>query len=90
MPVKIGDPAPDFQVKDDAGKMRILAEFRGKKVIMEFLAYLFFYVKELIGYGDCTIIEHRSGRVTMIDINNSQTLRLAQQRVGLERCSVPD
>lgn len=27
-----------------------------------------------VGHGDCTIIEHHSGRVTMIDINNSQTL----------------
>ena len=27
-----------------------------------------------VGHGDCTIIEHHSERVTMIDINNSQTL----------------
>jgi|MGYP003438952486 peroxiredoxin Q/BCP len=40
MPVKIGDPAPDFQVKDDAGKMRTLTEFRGKKVV------LYFYPKD--------------------------------------------
>src|SRR5262249_1637194 len=25
-----------------------------------------------VGHGDCTIIEHPSGRLTMIDINNSQ------------------
>ena len=25
-----------------------------------------------VGHGDCTIIEHPSGRITMIDINNSQ------------------
>src|ERR1700730_4748655 len=25
-----------------------------------------------VGHGDCTIIEHHSGRLTMIDINNSQ------------------
>ena len=25
-----------------------------------------------VGHGDCTIIEHASGRLTMIDINNSQ------------------
>ena len=40
MPVKIGDPAPDFQVKDDAGAMRTLAEFRGKKIV------LYFYPKD--------------------------------------------
>src|ERR1044072_7031384 len=27
-----------------------------------------------VGHGDCTIIEHESGRLTMIDINNSTTL----------------
>ena len=36
MAVEIGDAAPDFQVKDDAGKMRTLAEFRGKKVALYF------------------------------------------------------
>ena len=25
-----------------------------------------------VGHGDCTVIEHPSGRITMIDINNSQ------------------
>ncbi|TVL96717.1 MAG: peroxiredoxin [Candidatus Brocadia sp. WS118] len=40
MPVKAGDPAPDFQVKDDTGKMRTLTEFRGKKVV------LYFYPKD--------------------------------------------
>lgn len=27
-----------------------------------------------VGHGDCTIIEHESGHITMIDINNSTTL----------------
>lgn len=27
-----------------------------------------------VGHGDCTIIEHPSGRLTMIDINNSKSL----------------
>lgn len=27
-----------------------------------------------VGHGDCTIIEHPSGRLTMIDVNNSNTL----------------
>jgi len=27
-----------------------------------------------VGHGDCTIIEHASGRITMIDINNSKSL----------------
>ncbi|MCK6468955.1 MAG: redoxin domain-containing protein [Candidatus Brocadia sinica] len=36
MPVRVGDPAPDFQVKDDAGRMRTLSEFRGKKVVLYF------------------------------------------------------
>jgi competence protein ComEC len=26
-----------------------------------------------VGHGDCTIISHPSGRLTMIDINNSKT-----------------
>jgi competence protein ComEC len=25
-----------------------------------------------VGHGECTIIEHPSGRLTMVDINNSQ------------------
>jgi thioredoxin-dependent peroxiredoxin len=40
MPLKVGDLAPDFQLKDEAGKMRTLAEFRGKKVA------LYFYPKD--------------------------------------------
>jgi len=27
-----------------------------------------------VGHGDCTIIEHAGGHVTMIDVNNSKTL----------------
>lgn len=27
-----------------------------------------------VGHGDCTIIEHPSGRITMVDINNSKSL----------------
>src|SRR5438132_1700669 len=27
-----------------------------------------------VGHGDCTIIEHASGNITMIDINNSDSL----------------
>ncbi len=27
-----------------------------------------------VGHGDCTLIEHPSGRITMIDINNSKSL----------------
>ena len=30
MPVKAGDLAPDFQLKDETGKVRTLAEFGGK------------------------------------------------------------
>lgn len=40
VPVKVGDPAPDFEAKDDAGKLRTLSEFRGKKVV------LYFYPKD--------------------------------------------
>jgi thioredoxin-dependent peroxiredoxin len=40
MPVNVGDSAPDFQLKDETGKMRTLAEFRGKKVV------LYFYPKD--------------------------------------------
>ncbi|HZS16312.1 MAG TPA: hypothetical protein VFA51_00095 [Candidatus Udaeobacter sp.] len=27
-----------------------------------------------VGHGDCTIIEHASGHITMVDINNSDSL----------------
>jgi len=27
-----------------------------------------------VGHGDCTLIEHASGRLTMIDINNGDDL----------------
>ena len=40
MPVKVGDSAPSFQLKDETGEMRTLAEFRGKKVV------LYFYPKD--------------------------------------------
>ena len=40
MAVKVGDVAPDFQVKDDSGKSRSLVEFRGKRVV------LYFYPKD--------------------------------------------
>jgi beta-lactamase superfamily II metal-dependent hydrolase len=43
-----------------------------------------------VGHGDCTIIEHPSGRLTMIDINNSQEFdaktfadELAEERAKL-------
>ena len=32
-----------------------------------------------VGHGDCTIIEHESGRLSMIDINNSTTLPEADE-----------
>ncbi len=35
-PLKIGDPAPAFQLRDDEGKWRSLEEFRGKKVVLYF------------------------------------------------------
>jgi competence protein ComEC len=45
-----------------------------------------------VGHGDCTIIEHPSGRLTMIDVNNSQQFdsdtfqeELAEERRKLER-----
>lgn len=43
-----------------------------------------------VGHGDCTIIEHPSGRLTMIDINNSQkfdadsTREFVEERRGRE------
>ena len=32
----IGDPAPAFSVKDQTGKLRTLAEFKGKRVMLYF------------------------------------------------------
>jgi len=34
--LKVGDPAPDFELKDDTGTLRSLKEFRGKKVVVYF------------------------------------------------------
>ena len=34
--LKIGDPAPAFRAKDNAGKERTLAEFKGKRVVLWF------------------------------------------------------
>jgi thioredoxin-dependent peroxiredoxin len=34
--LKIGDPAPDFKLKDENGIYRSLSEFRGKKVVVYF------------------------------------------------------
>jgi peroxiredoxin Q/BCP len=39
-PLKIGDPAPDFELLTDAGQTVRLADFRGKRVI------LYFYPKD--------------------------------------------
>ncbi len=32
----VGQPAPDFRVKDHTGRERTLAEFRGKRVVLWF------------------------------------------------------
>ncbi|MEJ2636371.1 MAG: redoxin domain-containing protein, partial [Calditrichia bacterium] len=40
MAVKVGDNAPDFQLKDQDGKIRSLDEFKGKKIV------LYFYPKD--------------------------------------------
>ena len=40
MSLKIGDKAPDFQLRDDSGKLRNLQEFLGNKVA------LYFYPKD--------------------------------------------
>ncbi len=40
LPVKVGDKAPDFKLKDQNGKVRSLSEFRGKNVV------LYFYPKD--------------------------------------------
>ncbi len=34
--LKVGDPAPDFEVKDNAGKTQRLSDYRGKNVILWF------------------------------------------------------
>ena len=34
--LKIGDPAPAFRAKDNTGKERTLAEFKGKRVVLWF------------------------------------------------------
>jgi len=40
MTIKMGLPAPDFSLKDDEGRTRVLSEFKGTKVI------LYFYPKD--------------------------------------------
>jgi peroxiredoxin Q/BCP len=34
--LKVGDPAPDFEVTDHTGRRRKLSDFRGKKVVLWF------------------------------------------------------
>lgn len=34
--LKVGEPAPDFALKDDHGCVRTLKDFRGKKLILYF------------------------------------------------------
>lgn len=34
--LKPGDAAPDFSVQDETGKIRTLAEFKGRKVVLWF------------------------------------------------------
>jgi peroxiredoxin Q/BCP len=36
MDLKVGDPAPDFSLKDESGKLWQLSEFKGKKVTLYF------------------------------------------------------
>lgn len=38
--LKVGDPAPDFEVESDSGELVKLSDFRGKKVV------LYFYPKD--------------------------------------------
>lgn len=42
-----------------------------------------------VGHGDCTIIEHASGRITMIDINNASDLDLRAQQEVYEQLTPP-
>lgn len=42
-----------------------------------------------VGHGDCTYVEHDSGRLTMIDINNSKTLPEADEQALAEASGVP-
>ncbi len=36
MPISAGIPAPEFELLDDTGKLRKLAEFRGKNIVLYF------------------------------------------------------
>lgn len=40
MPIQPGEPAPDFELRDENGKLRRLSEYRGKPVV------LYFYPKD--------------------------------------------
>jgi len=44
-----------------------------------------------VGHGDCTIIEHDSGRITMVDINNGESLdETSAQEIAEETPSLYD
>ena len=36
MPIQSGIPAPDFELPDEAGKLRRLSDFRGRPVVLYF------------------------------------------------------
>ena len=36
MPVAVGDPAPDFSLPDENGKMHSLSQYRGQKIVVYF------------------------------------------------------
>jgi peroxiredoxin len=57
--VKIGAPAPDFQVVDSNGKTRSLAEFKGKTVVLEWHNNGCPYVKKHYGTGNMQALQKK-------------------------------
>ncbi len=70
IPLKEGDMAPDFKLKDETGKIHRLSEFRGSKVV------LYFYpkddtpgcTKEACSFRDAYDVYQKSG-VTVLGIS---------------------
>lgn len=57
--LRVGAPAPDFQVADSTGKMRSLGEFKGKTVVMEWTSNACPYVRKHYGPGNMQALQKK-------------------------------
>jgi hypothetical protein len=57
---QVGQPAPDFSVKDTAGKTWTRADFKGKKVILEWTNHGCPYVRKHYGSGNMQALQREA------------------------------